>query len=458
MYFCRLKNTIMTNNYSFKSMVKRYVNASVVLIVASVTAIILANSEFNGLYFDFWEKEVSLSIGGFNLFNHNGHSMSLMQVINDFLMAIFFLSVGLEIKREILVGELSTRQKAMLPIIGACGGMLVPVLLFWLTCPNDPDMLRGVAIPMATDIAFSLGVLSVFDKRVPVGLKIFLAALAVADDLGGIIVIALFYSSTVNLSYILIALACVAILLAGNIRKVTSRYFYILTGLVLWYAMLNSGIHATIAGVIVAFFVPASLRKNSLHYIERISNNIKSFPVIPVTGKHNTVILSNEDIHKLKSIESAADKLISPLQELEDSLHHLIGYFIIPLFAFANVGIDLSEMSFAGIFGGIGLSVITGLVAGKFIGVFTFSWIAVKCGIVQLPHGSNWKSFAAVCMLCGIGLTVSIFIADLSYASLGGATTLLGEAKLGILCGSTLSAIIGCLLLNRYLPKNQQIS
>ena len=443
----------MTHNYSFKSMVKKYVNSSAVLIVCTIFALIFANSPLKDEFFSFWNKEVSLAIGEFNLFSHNGHPMTLIQVINDFLMAIFFLSVGLEIKREILVGELSSAKKAMLPIIGACGGMLIPVLFFWLTCPSDPNMMRGVAIPMATDIAFSLGVLSIFDKRVPIGLKIFLAALAVADDLGGIIVIALFYSSTIDINYLLLAAACVAILIIGNNRKIMSKNFYLVTGIVLWYLMLNSGIHSTIAGVIVAFCVPGSLRKGAVRYIERIKENISGFNEVHTVGKHHTAILTNEEIHKLKSIESAADKLISPLQELEDRLHSLISFFIIPLFAFANVGIDLSVMSLGSIFGGIGLSVIIGLVAGKFVGVFTFSWVAIKLGFVQLPQGADWKSFASVCMLCGIGLTVSIFIADLSYAALGSGTTLLSEAKLGILCGSLISAIAGCLLLNRFLPK-----
>ena len=434
-------------------MVKKYVNSSAVLIVCTIFALVLANSPLKEEFFSFWNSEVSLSIGEFNLFSHNGHPMTLIQVINDFLMAIFFLSVGLEIKREILVGELSSAKKAMLPIIGACGGMLIPVLFFWLTCPNDPDMLRGVAIPMATDIAFSLGVLSIFDKRVPIGLKIFLAALAVADDLGGIIVIALFYSSTIDINYLLLAAACVAILIIGNNRKIMSKNFYLVTGIVLWYLMLNSGIHSTIAGVTVAFCVPGSLRRGAVRYIERIKENISGFNEVHIMGKHHTAILTHEEIHKLKSIESAADKLISPLQELEDRLHSLISFFIIPLFAFANVGIDLSVMSIGSIFGGIGLSVIIGLVAGKFVGVFTFSWAAIKLGFVQLPQGADWKSFASVCMLCGIGLTVSIFIADLSYAALGSGTTLLSEAKLGILCGSLISAIVGCLLLNKFLPK-----
>lgn len=444
----------MKNNYSFKSMIKRYVSASGVLIVFTILALIAANTPLKDEYFRLWQHEVTLSVGDFNLFSHNGHPMSLMMVINDFLMALFFLSVGLEIKREILVGELSTRQKAMLPIIGACGGMIVPVIFFWLVCPDNAEMQRGLAIPMATDIAFSLGVLSIFKTRVPLGLKMFLAALAVADDLGGIIVIALFYSSTIHVSYLLFALLFLVILLIGNMTRIMKKSFYLAAGLALWYAMLNSGIHATIAGVIVAFCIPASQRKGSPYYIERIRENINSFPVTSVNGKHHTMILTHEEVHKLKSIESAADKLISPLQELEDNLHKIIGYIVIPLFAFANVGVDLSSMSAGDIAGGVGMAVMTGLILGKFVGVFSFSWLAIKCRIVQLPEGSNWKAFASVCMLCGIGLTVSIFIADLSYASLGeNGQALLGQAKLGILCGSLVSAIIGCILLNRYLPK-----
>lgn len=444
----------MTRNYSFKSMVKKYVSSSAVLVVFSLLALVCANSPLKEWYFDIWNTPVALSVGNFNLFSHNGHAMSLIAVINDFLMALFFLTVGLEIEREILVGELSSRQKAMLPIVGACGGMLVPVLIFWLICPDDADMLRGMAIPMATDIAFSLGVLSLFGTRVPIGLKIFLAALAVADDLGGIIVIALFYSSQIDFTYLLFALFCVALLIVGNVRRVGKKSYYLAVGMLLWYAMLNSGIHATIAGVIVAFCVPASLRRGSAYYIERIRANISILPAHEVAGKHHTVVLTHDEIHTLKSIESAADKLISPLQDLEDGMNSFIGYVVIPLFAFANVGIDLAGMTIGTLFTGVGLPVMAGLVVGKFVGVFSFSWVAIKCGLVSLPKGSNWRSFASVCMLCGIGLTVSIFIADLSYAALSGGASVLGQAKLGILCGSLVSALLGIFLLNRYLPKN----
>ena len=444
-------------NYSFISKFKAHVNSSMVLIFFTVLALICANvPAIKDWYFSLWQHPVSLSIGNFNFFSHNGHTMTVMQVINDFLMAIFFFSVGLEIKREILIGELSTREKAMLPIIGACGGMIVPVLVFMLFCPADPAMQRGIAIPMATDIAFSLGVLSVFSKRVPVGLKVFLAALAVADDLGGIIVIALFYSSDIHVSYIILSAICVMAMVIANTLKVRAKSFYVCVGLVLWYTMLNSGIHATIAGVITAFCVPASLKKGTGHYLERIRENINIFPVIDVDDRHKTVVLTHSQIHVLKSIESAADKMISPLQDLEDNMHFLIGYIIIPLFAFANAGIDLSQMSIGSLFSGVGLSAMLGLVIGKFIGVFTFSWAAVKAKIVKLPEGTTWKAFASVCVICGIGFTVSMFIADLSYAGLGASgAALLNEAKLGVLCGSVIAAVLGAVLLNKTLPQQK---
>ena len=433
---------------------KRHVNSSMVLIFFTVLALICANVPvIKNWYFSLWQMPVSLSIGEFNFFSHGGHSLSLGQMINDFLMAIFFLSVGLEIKREIRVGELSTRDKALLPIIGACGGMVVPVLVFYILCPDNAVAQRGLAIPMATDIAFSLGVLSVFKTRVPVGLKVFLAALAVADDLGGIIVIALFYSSEINVIFLGLTALTVAAMVLGNVLKVRSKAFYVTIGLVLWYFMLNSGIHATIAGVIVAFCIPATLRRGTGHYLERIRNNVNQFPVVEVDDQHNTIVLTNDQIHTLKSIESAADKMISPLQDLEDNLHFPINYIVIPLFAFANAGIDLSMMSFGSLFSGVSLAVMMGLVIGKFLGVFSFSWLAVKLNFVKLPANTTWKAFASVCVICGIGFTVSMFIADLSYAGVEGGSVLLNQAKLGVLSGSVISAVLGCVLLNKTLPE-----
>ena len=444
-----------TTNYSFISTFKKYVNSSVILIFFTILALVCANIPgVKDWYFSLWQNPVSLSLGNFNFFSHAGHTMTVGQVINDFLMAIFFLSVGLEIKREILVGELSSREKALLPIIGACGGMAIPVLIFWLVCPGDAAMQRGIAIPMATDIAFSLGVLSVFKTRVPIGLKVFLAALAVADDLGGIIVIALFYSSHIDMMFLLLSAVCVAVMVAGNFLKCRAKFFYVLVGLVLWYTMLNSGIHSTIAGVITAFCIPATLRKGTGHYLERIRENVGKFPVIDIDDRHNTIVLTHDQIHTLKSIESAADKMISPLQDLEDNLHGLINFFIIPLFAFANAGVDMSQMSFGSLFSGVGLAVMLGLVLGKFLGVFSFSWIAIKLNIVKLPAHTTWKAFASVCVVCGIGFTVSMFIADLSYSGLGAdGAALLAQAKLGVLVGSVVSALLGCFLLGKTLPK-----
>ena len=437
-------------NYSFLSKLKAHISSSAVLIFFTVAALVCANIPVvKDWYFGLWQNTVSFSIGNFNFFSHNGHAMSLGAVINDFLMAIFFLSVGLEIKREIKVGELSSREKALLPIIGACGGMIVPVLVFYLFCPGDPAMQRGLAIPMATDIAFSLGVLASFKTRVPLGLKVFLAALAVADDLGGIIVIALFYTSHIDMTFIILSAICVAVMVLANIFKCRSKACYVTIGLILWYTMLNSGIHATIAGVIVAFCIPATLRKGTGHYLERIRDHVNKFPVIDVDDRHNTIVLTHEEIHTLKSIESAADKMISPL-------HFLINYIVIPLFAFANAGICLAGMSVGGVFSGVGLAVMLGLVLGKFVGVFSFSWVAVRLGVVKLPANTTWKAFASVCVICGIGFTVSMFIADLSYAGLGAeGAALLDQAKLGVLVGSVVSALLGCVLLNFTLPKGK---
>ena len=221
--------------------------------------------------------------------------------------------------------------------------------------------------------------------------------------------------------------------------------------------MLNSGIHATIAGVIVAFCIPATLRNGTGHYLERIRNSINGFPVVEIDNQHDTIVWTNQEIHTLKSIESAADKMISPLQDLEDNLHFLINYIVIPLFAFANAGISFEGMGFGTIFSGVGLAVMLGLVIGKFVGVFSFSWLAVRFNVVKLPANTTWKAFSGVCMLCGIGFTVSMFIADLSYAGAGEAGAhILDQAKLGILLGSVIAAVLGCVILNRTLPPDNK--
>ena len=445
----------MENNYPFISMLRKYVSSSVLLVIATVAALIIANSPWGDFYRSIWEMPVCVSLGDFNIYSHNGHPMSLGEFINDYLMAIFFLSVGLEIKREILCGELSTLKKALAPIIGACGGMILPVIVFFLVCPKDPVMERGMAIPMATDIAFSLGCLSIFSKRCPVSLKIFLAALAVADDLGGIIVIAIRYTEHLNLWYLLASAVIVIVLCIGNKLNVRTKAFYFNTGFLLWFCMLGSGIHATIAGVVLAFCVPANLSRGTKFYIERIRHQLEHFPSTVVTkaDRNKPVVLSDEEIALLKSVESSSDHLISPLQEMEDVLKMTVNYHIIPLFAFANAGVNLEGMSLMSLFSGVGLAVFLGLLIGKFLGVLSFSWLGIKLGIIQMPENADWKSFAGICMLCGIGFTVSMFMATLSYPSTH--IDLLNDAKLGILCGTIASAAVGCLMLHFFLPKEK---
>ena len=450
-------SNIQQPDSSFIGLIRRYVSASVLLIIATVLALIFANlPATRHLYAWLWQQPVSLSIGGFNVFSHGSHPLTLMDFINDFLMFFFFLSVGLEIKREVLCGELSTRQKALLPIIGACGGMLMPVVIFFCVCLGHPLMERGCAIPMATDIAFSLGVLSMFGKRVPLGLKIFLAALAVADDLGGIIVIALFYSQGLAWPYLLAAAVVVAILLIGNRCEVRLKAYYMSFGLILWYLVLNSGIHATIAGVALAFCIPANLTRGTRYYMEYIREYLKQYPDIDFTeaDRKKAMVLDKTDIQLLRRIEKASDQLISPLQDIEDQLAMPINYIVIPLFAFANAGVDFEGMSIGSLFHGVALGVFLGLLVGKFTGVLSFSWLSIKLGVCQMPEGGNWRSFASVCMVCGIGFTVSMFIAALSYpAHLGAdAAEMLNEAKLGILCGTLASAFVGAFLLNYTLP------
>lgn len=443
---------------SLGGLIRRYVSASFLLIGATVLALIFANlPATRSLYAEIWQQPVALSIGSFNVFSHGGHALTLLDFINDFLMFYFFLSVGLEIKREVLCGELSSRQKALLPVIGACGGMLIPVVVFFCVCLGHPMMERGCAIPMATDIAFSLGVLSVFSKRVPVGLKIFLAALAVADDLGGIIVIAIFYSQGLAWKYLIGAAVVVAALLIGNYRGIRQKGFYMSLGLILWFMVLNSGIHATIAGVVLAFCIPANLVKGTRYYAQRIRRLVNRYPEIEVTeeDKNKAVVIEKSELQILRKIESASDYLISPLQDIEDQLAIPINYAVIPLFAFANAGVDFTDLSFMSLFHGVALGVFLGLLIGKFTGVLSFSWLSIKLGWCQMPEGANWHSFASVCMLCGIGFTVSMFIAALSYPTHLGteAAEMLNEAKLGILCGTIASALVGCLMLNATLPK-----
>lgn len=442
--------------YAARQALRRHASGGNILIAATVLAMVIANiPAINSYYFDFWTQPVRLQLGDFNVFSHSGEPMDLLAFINDGLMAIFFFSIGLEIKREVLVGELSSFRQALLPIVAAIGGMIVPVVIFSLLAKGT-DYTGGAAIPMATDIAFSLGVLAMLGKRVPVSLKIFLTTLAVVDDIGGIIVIAAFYSTHIELSFLLIAAVLLLVLvIGGTIMKVQSTAFYFLLGAVVWFLFLNSGIHPTIAGVLVAFTVPAQPQYDPRKYINKIMKAMSNFKNESDDGALNKrTILSHDQMNWLKQVESASDKVISPLQELEDTLHPFVNYFIIPLFAFANAGIFLLDTDPLSAVEGISLAIICGLVIGKFVGILTFSWLTIKLKLAPMPAHSNWHMMASVSMLGGIGFTVSLFIATLSFGS-GGAhmLDLLNHAKLGIVLGSLLSGIIGFIWLHFTLPK-----
>ena len=408
--------------FSARQTLKRYATGGNVLIFATVLALIVANIPgINTMYNDFWNQEMRLQIGDFNVLSHAGHPMTVLQFINDALMAIFFFTIGLEIKREVLVGELSSFRQALLPVMGAIGGMVFAIL----------------------------------GSRVPVSLKIFLTTLAVVDDIGGIIVIAAFYSSHIELTFIGYAAIGLAILILGAYMKVQTKMFYFIVGGVVWFLVLNSGIHPTIAGVLVAFCIPSVPVYAPKKYIKTIRRTIRNFNEEDDVVLSQRTILSHEQMDWLKKIESASDKVISPLQDLEDSLHPVTIYLIIPIFAFANAGIFLLDIDPVTIVEGISLAIIIGLVIGKFLGIFLFSWITVKLHLAPMPEHSDWKMIAAISMLGGIGFTVSLFIANLSFGDMGeSGLELLNNAKIGIVVGSFLSGLIGYLMLNRYLPKS----
>lgn len=442
--------------YTARKTIKEYAQSGNVLLVATILALIAANTPVvSTYYFDLWKMPVSFVVGNFNVFSYHGETMSFMQFINDALMAIFFFNIGLEIKREVLVGELSSFKKALLPIVAAIGGMIVPVCIFF-TIGHGTDYIKGAAIPMATDIAFSLGVLAILGSRVPLSLKVFLTTLAVVDDIGGILVIAVFYSSGIKYMLLLYSLGLFAVLILGSVFfYIKSKIFYISLGGIIWFLFLNSGIHPTIAGVLVAFCVPATPVFAPKKYVMTIRDRIGRFSTTEDEKLEKSRFLSNEQMNWLKEMETATDKVISPLQDLEDTLHPLVNYIIIPLFAFANAGIIFQGMNVSALYSGVGAAIICSLVIGKFMGVFMFSWVAIKTKMVSMPENISWKMFAGVAMLAGIGFTVSLFIANLSFGSMGmHGLELLEDAKLGIMIGSLLSGIIGYVFLSHVLPKN----
>jgi NhaA family Na+:H+ antiporter len=359
------------------------------LIAAAALALLINNSPLSWLYNGFLETPVVAQVGALTI------AKPLLLWINDGLMALFFLLVGLEVKREVLQGHLSRPAQIVLPGAAAIGGMVVPALCFWALNKHDPAALNGWAIPMATDIAFALGVLALLGKRVPVALKLFLMTLAIIDDLGAIIVIALFYSGELSSLSLALAAASIVTLVGLNRAGVTQLSPYLLVGLVLWVCVLKSGVHATLAGVVLAFCIPLK------------------------TSSPRT----------------------SPLQQLEHGLHPWVAYFILPLFAFANAGVPLAGTSLESFTHPVPLGIALGLLLGKMIGVFGMSWLAIRTGVGSLPNGANWGQLLGVSILCGIGFTMSLFVGSLAYVP--GQSEFAGMDRMGILTGSILAALIG---------------
>ena len=383
---------INTVTKPFKEFFKLESASGLILLLAAAIALVISNSDYQAFYFDTLQKYISLGIGIFSL------KLSVIHWINDVLMTVFFFLVSLEIKREIVQGELSNPKQALLPIIGAVGGMAVPALFYIVININSPETLNGWAIPSATDIAFSLGVLSLLGKRVPVSLKIFLTALAIIDDLGAIIIIAFFYSGNVEVYYLLLMLAAVLVLILLNKFNVRAFTPYLLVGFLLWEFTHQSGIHATIAGVLLALLIP------------------------------------HDKTNKDKSL----------LLKLEHAIAPYVAFGIMPLFAFANAGVSLEGINLNSLLSPVPLGILCGLFFGKQIGVFLFSYISVKLNFAQKPNNTNWMSLYAVSVLTGIGFTMSLFVGNLAFAN---SPMYLDGVKIGVLSGSLMSTLLGYFLL-----------
>lgn len=370
-----------------------------VLVGAAVAALIVANSSLSGFYSSFLALPVEIRIGTFEI------AKPLLLWINDGLMAVFFLLIGLELKRELLEGQLSDRSQIILPAFGALGGMLIPALIYLWINRGDPVAVQGWAIPAATDIAFALAIIALLGKRVPLSLRIFLVSVAIFDDIGAIAIIALFYTSELSLFALPFALACIPVLIYLNRKGVLEIAPYLLVGVVMWAAVLKSGVHATLAGVLLAFFIPIR----------------------------------------------DSEKERSPLHELEHDLHTAVAFGILPIFAFANAGISLTGVSWENLMHPVPLGILAGLFFGKQIGVFAFCWLSVRLGIARLPTDLSWFHLYGTALLCGVGFTMSLFIGSLAFEATG--VNLLFNERLGIITGSLLSGACGYLVLRFAKPR-----
>ncbi len=406
----------------------------ILLLAATAIALLWANSPWAQSYHDFWHITISIGIGSFQL------SHSLAHWVNDGLMVIFFFVVGLEIKREMLVGELASVRKAVIPIAAAIGGMAVPAIIYVAVNAGGTAM-DGWAIPCATDIAFALGVMAMLGKRVPVQLKVFLMALAIVDDIGAVVIIALFYTGDLHMIALAAAGGIVVVLVAANLLHVRRPVVYAILGVALWVAVLESGIHATIAGVVLAFTIPASFRIRGAEFVTFARNAIDEFE--NAGGNENDTMTNTERQRWVHGLETACEHVQTPLLRLEHSLHPVTSFVIVPVFALANAGVTLGAGLGDALTTRLSLGIMLGLVFGKQIGIMLCTWLAVKLNLGSLADEINWKHVYAASWLAGIGFTMSIFIANLGF----GPGDNLETAKIGVLGGSLFAGVGGFVLL-----------
>ncbi len=411
--------------------------AGIILLISALAAVIWSNSPWSEQYFHLWEYEFSIAIGKYSITN------SLHHWINDGLMAMFFFVVGLELKREIIAGELSDIRKAVLPLAAAAGGMVVPALIYLIFNPKGIPG-DGWGIPMATDIAFALGIVSLLGKGVPFSLKIFLTALAIADDLGAVLVIAFFYTSDISFISLAVGGVLLLVLLLGNYLGVRKTLFYGIIGIGgVWLAFLMSGVHATIAGVLAAMVIPARTRIDEIKFVGHLEDQIREFHTVP---PNDVTLLEPEQYQIIAKINRLTNAAITPLQKLEHQLHPWVAYLVMPLFAFANSGIELNADVFGpGFFQGVSMGVLAGLVVGKFIGIVGVCWVMIKLRLASFPEDWRWSHLYGVALLAGIGFTMSLFITTLAFTD----SWLITEAKVGIFVASLISGISGYLVLRR---------
>lgn len=410
----------------------------IVLGISVIIALILANSPFSNAYHHFFEHKIGIQFDGKSYLEYSLHHW-----INDGLMAVFFFVVGLELKREIVGGELSNPRKALLPIGAAIGGMLVPAIIYFVLNPSG-EAQNGWGIPMATDIAFALGVLYLLGNKVPLSLKVFLTALAIVDDLGAVLVIAFFYTSDISTLSLLIGLGFVLIMYIGNKMGIRNVLFYAIIGIVgVWTAFLLSGVHATIASVLAAFTIPADMKIKENLYITKIQNYLTKFKTIDPNDKIPT--LTNEQLHILDEVKKDTNEIIPPLQRLEHAMHPMVTFLIIPIFALANAGVSVA-IDFEQLFStNIALGVSLGLLVGKVVGVVGFTLLFVKLKIAPFPDGMNFKNLLGLGLLAGIGFTMSLFITSLAFTNEEHIT----QAKIGIFFASIIAGILGYLILSK---------